>query len=77
MPTAGSSFIIKRYDGWGGNFADSQYLGNAYDSGKPHVFENTLMRIYSAKSRFFTGKPLLGMTGAKSYGTKEIDITIS
>ena len=25
--TAGSSMIIKHYDGFGGNFIDSQYLG--------------------------------------------------
>lgn len=76
MATTKSQFIIKHYDGFGGNFVDSQYLGAAYDIGKPHVFENTLMKIYSSRSRFFTGKPLLGMTGAKSYGTKEIDTEV-
>lgn len=55
-----------------GNFVDSQYLGNAYDAGKPHVFEGTLARVYSAQTRFFTGKSLIGMTGAKSGGVKEI-----
>lgn len=72
MPTPQSSFIIKQYDGFGGNFADSDYLGAAYESGKPHVFEGTLMKIYSSQSRFFTGKPLLGMTGAKSTGSMEV-----
>ena len=76
MPARGSSFVIKHYDGFGGNFIDSQYLGASYETGKPYVFENTLMRIYSAKSRFFTGKLLLGMTGGKSFGTKEIDTEI-
>ena len=76
MATTRSQFIIKHYDGWGGNFTDSQYLGAAYETGKPHVFENTLMKIYSSQNRFFTGKPLLGMTGGKSYGTKEIDTEI-
>lgn len=73
MPAPQSSFIIKKYEGFGGNFVDSQYLGRAYDSSKPHVFENTLMKVFSSQSRFFTGKFLLGSTGAKSYGTKEID----
>jgi hypothetical protein len=76
MPAKGSSFIIKQYDGFSGNFIDSQYLGASYETGKPHMFENTLMRIYSAQSRFFTGKTLLGMTGAKSFGTKEIDTEV-
>jgi len=72
MASPQSSFVIKQYDGFGGNFADSDYLGAAYESGKPHVFEGTLMKIYSSQSRFFTGKPLLGMTGAKSTGTMEV-----
>lgn len=76
MATTRNQFIIKHYDGFGGNFVDSQYLGAAYDTGKPHVFQNTLMKIYSSRSRFFHGKPLLGMTGGKSYGTKEIDTEI-
>ncbi len=78
--TAGSSLIIKHYDGWGGNFIDSQYLGAAYDGvGKPHVFQDTLMRVFSARDRFITqgGKLLLGMTGAKGgVGTVEIDTEI-
>jgi hypothetical protein len=75
MP-AGSSYIIKHYDGFGGNFLDSQYLGNSYDTGKPHMFENSLMRIYSAESRFMTGKLLVGMTGAKEGGVTEIDTEV-
>jgi hypothetical protein len=74
MPTPQSSFVIKQYDGFGGKFVDSDYLGAAYETGKPHMFEGTLMKIYSSRSRFFTGKSLIGMTGAKgSLGTKEID----
>lgn len=61
MATTRSQFVIKKYDGFGGNFVDSQYLGAAYETGKPHVFMNTLMRIHSAGNRFFTAKPLLGM----------------
>lgn len=76
MPTPGSSFVIKHYDGFGGNFVDSQYLGRTYDTGKPHVFENTLMKIFSSRNRFFTAKHLIGMTGGKSYGTKEIETEI-
>lgn len=70
---ANSSLIIKRYDGFGGNFIDSQYLGAAYETGKPHVFENTLMRIFSAQSRFFSNKLVTSMTGGKANGVKEID----
>ena len=74
MPTLNNNqFVIKHRDGFGGNFVDSQYLGAAYDTGKPYVFENTLTKIFSSESRFFTGKLLLGMTGAKQFGTQEID----
>ncbi len=77
MATAQSSFIIKRLDGFGGPYVDSQYLGNAYETGKPHMLENTLTKIFSSESRFLTGgKNLLGMTGAKSYGTMEIDTEV-
>lgn len=75
MPTPQSSFIIKHYAGFGGNYVDSNYLGHSYDAAKPHVFENTLMKMYSSKSRFFTGGKLLTqMLGASnSYAIKEID----
>lgn len=73
MATTRNQFVIKQLNGFGGNFVDSQYLAAAYETGKPYVFENTLTKIFSSRSRFFTGKVLLGMTGAKSYGTKEID----
>lgn len=78
MATAQSSMIIKQYEGFGGNFIDSQYLGASYAGvGKPHVFQDTLMRIFSSQSRFFTGKPLQAMTGAQgAYGTFEIDTEI-
>lgn len=76
MATAQSSFIVRQYPGWGGNVVDSNYLGAAYNTGKPHVFENTLMRIYSSKNNLFTPKPLLGMTGAKMAGTVEIPTEI-
>lgn len=61
MATTRSQFIIKHYDGFGGNFVDSQYLAASYETGKPHMFNNTLMKIYSSQNRFFTGKPLLGI----------------
>lgn len=73
MPTTQSAFILKKYEGFGGKFIDSQYLGAAYETAGPVTFQNTLMKIYSSQSNLFTGKPLLGMTGAKSYGRKEID----
>jgi hypothetical protein len=62
MATPQSSLIIKKLEGFGGNFVDSDYLGAAYETGKPHIFEGTLQKIYSSRSRFFGLKPLLSMT---------------
>ena len=77
MYTTNSQFVIKRLDGFGGNFVDSQYLGAAYEEvGKPYLFQNTLMKIFSAQNRFFTSKPILAMTGAKNDGYMEIDTEI-
>lgn len=74
MAYAGSPLVIKQLDGFGGNFIDSNYLGASYETGKPHIFQDTLARIFSSNNRFFTGKPLLGMTNAKGpYGTMDID----
>jgi hypothetical protein len=56
----------------GGNFIDSQYLGNAFDGmGKPYMFPS-YMKIFSAKSRFFTSKLMLGSFGQIG-GKVEID----
>ena len=71
-----SSFVIKHLNGFGGSFIDSQYLGASYETGKPYVFENTLMKIFSSKNRYFTSKFLLGMTGGKAGGMQEIDSEI-
>jgi hypothetical protein len=73
MPTPQSSLIIKQYESFGGNFVDSDYLAAAYETGKPAVLEGTLMRVFSSSSRFFSLKPFLSLTGAKSQGGKEID----
>ena len=51
MAIARSQFKIKQWDGFGGNFIDSDYLAAAYDTAKPHVFENTLMQIFSSSDR--------------------------
>jgi len=72
MAAPTSSLIIKKYDGFGGNFVDSQYLGAAYNADKPYVFENTLMKIYSSHSDLFSSKPMVGMTGGSKVGTTEI-----
>lgn len=74
--SAQSSLIIKRYESFGGKNIDSQYLGAAYETGKPHVFENTLMRVFSANSRFFSGKLVSSLTGGKAGGVKEVDTWI-
>ena len=76
MATSNPSFIIKRYDSFGGKFIDSQYLGASYETGKPHQFMNTLTKIFSAKSRFIGTKPLLSMTGGRPGGVKEIDTEV-
>lgn len=76
MATAQPTMVIQKYHGFGGKFTDSQYLGNSYKIA-PHVFENTLMKIYSSKNRFMAGtKDMLGMTGGKSFATKEIESEI-
>lgn len=76
-----NQFIIKKYEGAGGNFINSNYLGHIGETGKPYVFENLMLRLFSSKSQFMSNKPLLGMTAAKdgnnagsiSGGTVEID----
>lgn len=65
MPTPQSSLIIKKLEGFGGNFVDSDYLAGAYEIGKPHMLEGVLTKIYSSRSRFFGLKPLLSMTGGE------------
>ncbi len=72
MSAKGSSLVIRRYEGFGGDFINSQYLAGAYDTGKPDMLDNTLSTIYSAKSRFFTGKLLVGLTKGSPMGTKEL-----
>jgi len=72
MATPQSSLIIKQYEGFGGNFLDSDYLAAAYESGKPHILEGALMKIYSSQSRFFNIKPFMNMTSNKSGGPVEI-----
>ena len=66
--------IIKHYASHGGNFYDSQYLANAFDNtGKPYYF-NTMMKLFSAKSMFFSSKLLLGATGGAGASSRtEID----
>lgn len=71
MATARSQFKIKQWDGFGGNFIDSDYLAASYGTSKPHVFQDTLGKLFTSSDRF-SGKPLLGMTLAKGK-VKEID----
>jgi len=67
-----SNMIIKHLDGFGGKNIDSVYLGESYETGKPHVMEGMTMRIFSAES-MFQGKMLMSLTGGKAGGVKEID----
>ncbi len=60
MARTPEQFVIRKFDVQGGNKIDSNYLGN-YDAGKVHVFQDTLMRLYSSQSRFTSNKPLLGI----------------
>lgn len=74
--SAQSSFIIKRLEGFGGNFVDSIHLGHSYETGKPQVLENMVTTIFSSKSSLYNPKLLIAMTGGKSRGTKEIDTEV-
>lgn len=47
-----SQLKIKQWDGFGGSFIDSEYLGKAYDAGKPHIFEGIMDKIYQSENRF-------------------------
>lgn len=74
MATTRTQFAINQYEGFGGNFVDSDMLARAYNTNQPHVFDNTLAKIFSSSTRF-NGKPLIGMTQAKG-NVKEIDTEI-
>lgn len=76
MPNPQSSLIIKRYDAFGGNFVDSDYLAAAYETGKPTYLEGMMMQTYSSQSRFMNLKPLLNLVGVSSNGGKEIESEI-
>jgi hypothetical protein len=70
-----SQLIVKKYEGFGGNFIDSQYLAASYETGKPHMIQRPLQMIFSAKNDIFERKPLMAMM-YKLGGTKEIDTEI-
>lgn len=74
MATVGSQVVVRKYDGFGGSFLDSDMLANSYDTGKPHVFQNTLGKLFAASDRF-SMKPLLGLTLGKKK-VQEIDSEI-
>ena len=72
--TPQSSLVIRKFDGFGGNFIDSDYLGY-YFASKPYIMEGTIMKMYSSTDRFFTGgkllQQMLGM--GNNAAIKEID----
>jgi hypothetical protein len=70
-----SQLIVKKYEGFGGNFIDSQYMGQSYEMGKPHMIQRPLQMVFTAKNDIFERKPLMAMM-AKMGGTKEIDTEI-
>lgn len=60
-----SQLKIKQYEGFGGNFVDSDYLAAAYKTAEPVVFEDMFRQIY-ASMHMFGNKPILSMlTGNK------------
>ena len=59
-----SAIQTRKYDAIGGKFYDSDMLIQAYDMGKPHVFDKLMGQLFSSTD-IFNGKPLLGMTMAK------------
>ena len=75
MPNT-SQLIIKKYEGFGGNFIDSQYLAGSYETGKPYMFQRPLQRIFSSYSDFTTGKPLMSMLDRKVGTSMEIDTEV-
>ena len=66
-----SAIQTRKYDAIGGKFFDSDMLVQAYDMGKPHVFDKLMGQLFSSTD-MFNGKPLLGMTMAKGKSV-EID----
>lgn len=75
MPTTnGVRMVIEKYDGFGGNYVDSQYLGNSYATGKPYVFDRMLMKMFATKNSMFGSKAMMGLIGSYAKkGIKEID----
>lgn len=71
-----SNLIVKHYAGWGGSFVDSIYLGKAYETGKPELLFNFMMKLYSSNTNIFTSKPLLSMVDDKSITKKEISTDV-
>ncbi len=59
-----SHIQTRKYDAIGGKFFDSDMLVQAYDMGKPHVFDKLMGQLFSSTD-MFNGKPLLAMTMAK------------
>lgn len=79
MPIPQSSLIIKRYDGFapsGNSVVDSVYLGAAYETGKPHVFQNQITKIFSSYSNMYKGKLFNSMLNGKKATTMEIDTEV-
>lgn len=55
-----SAIQTRKYDAIGGKFFDSDMLVQAYDMGKPHVFDKLMGQLFSSTD-MFNGKPLLGI----------------
>lgn len=76
MSNPQSSLIIKHYDGFGGNFVDSDYLAAAFEGGKPAYLPGMLMKVYSSQSEFFKVKPFMNLAGQGTNGGMEIESEI-
>lgn len=61
MAAPQNSFTIRKYEGFGGSFVDSDHLATTYDAGRPYIFDQIMMKVFTAQNRF-ANKPLLGMT---------------
>lgn len=57
---ASSQLKIKHYEGFGGNFVDSDYLAAAYRTADPYMFESIFRQVYSSMN-YFSDKPVLSM----------------
>lgn len=69
---ASSQLKTKHYQGFGGNFVDSDYLAAAYRTADPYVFRDIFMEVYTSLG-YLKNQPLMDMlSGSKTIIDDEI-----